>query len=576
MRTQHRARTRIALRIATPVVATAWCAATLAAQAPEVLSTATIAARSIPATATVFVVNARGDTVGQGSGFFIESGDLLVTNYHVVRRATTVYVVRAGSERREPSTPVLSDRSADIALLRVDRSGARSASQGLTLRETVPAVGERVVVIGSPLGLSSTVSEGIISAFRDRNGRDMIQISAAVSPGSSGGPVLDESGRVIAVATGYLEGGQQINFAVPASYVTNLVDRLERQPDPPQVASRPPRSSPPARSTQPPRANGRQLRSRQADGEQLPEGAWLTQYQGTATNSALLRAPGTVTVSFSEVGSSLAGRIDVSEPLGGSGPFTGSWHGESIVMVSTSHTGDTITWTGSPARGRMRGVYSVDGGPYRGQRGVWEVSRSRGGALEYMLLQSWEPLRQYSATLLDTLRAIPGATQLIPLSEDGAFFAAFEIAARGLARLSDGDLVWRSRAVNEMLQGLDQRTCAAVSRERPSPLQLYVMLSQLSPENQERWMQISLAAISAELRGSAAPQRPSSSQTNQAWAAVLASMSEKTVRRLAFADGELGSMSDADVCGLARGIYSAVARVPEPHRSVIARQLALD
>jgi hypothetical protein len=196
--------------------------------------------------------------------------------------------------------------------------------------------------------------------------------------------------------------------------------------------------------------------------------------------------------------------------------------------------------------------------------------------VEYVLLQSWELLRRYTATLMDTLRTIPGAMQLVPVAEDGAFFAAFEIAARGLARLSDADLVWRSWAVAEMLRNLDVPTCAAVSRAQPGPLQLYVMLHQLTPDDQQRWMQISLAATAAELRDHPAPRRPSSGRSSQAWSALLASMSGKTVRRLALVGDDLGALSDADLCGLARGIYGAVERVPEPHQAVIARQLAVN
>jgi hypothetical protein len=83
-------------------------------------------------------------------------------------------------------------------------------------------VGARLVVIGSPLGLSQTVSEGIVSAIRVFNGRRLLQMSAPISPGSSGGPVLNDRGAVVAVATAYLAGGQQLNFAVPIAEAVRL------------------------------------------------------------------------------------------------------------------------------------------------------------------------------------------------------------------------------------------------------------------------------------------------------------------------------------------------------------------
>jgi hypothetical protein len=89
-------------------------------------------------------------------------------------------------------------------------------------------VGAKLVAVGNPLGLTRTVSEGILSAVRLDDGRQLVQMSAAISPGSSGGPVLNDRGEVVAIATSYLQDGQNLNFAVPVRYAMGLVDAGRR------------------------------------------------------------------------------------------------------------------------------------------------------------------------------------------------------------------------------------------------------------------------------------------------------------------------------------------------------------
>jgi serine protease Do len=92
----------------------------------------------------------------------------------------------------------------------------------LTLRNSSDAVeGEKVLVIGNPEGLRGTVSDGIISAFREN--RSLIQITAPISPGSSGSPVLDETGQVIGMATLVEKEGQNLNFAISAEVISAIV-----------------------------------------------------------------------------------------------------------------------------------------------------------------------------------------------------------------------------------------------------------------------------------------------------------------------------------------------------------------
>jgi hypothetical protein len=223
------------LLIWVPVLFSFGACARMAAQTP--LSTAAIAARATPATVTILTFDALGDTLGQGSGFFfIRPDGTLLTNWHVMAGAYRAHVILASGRWYEQVTVLEADSATDLAILKVSGSGLPAPVPRSTM---VPAVGERVVVIGSPLGLSRTVSEGIVSARRLVDGREFVQISAAISPGSSGGPVLDGQGRVFAVAMGTLTEGQQLNFAVPVRYAVLMLLRYDlRILDGPQVERR--------------------------------------------------------------------------------------------------------------------------------------------------------------------------------------------------------------------------------------------------------------------------------------------------------------------------------------------------
>ena len=114
-------------------------------------------------------------------------------------------------------------RAKDVAILKVDHILARPLSLG-DINDV--GVGDEVYVIGNPEGLEATMSQGIVSGIRQIEGNRLFQITAAVSHGSSGGPVLRKSGEVIGVAVGSLSSGQNLNFAIPASEVLALLNTL--------------------------------------------------------------------------------------------------------------------------------------------------------------------------------------------------------------------------------------------------------------------------------------------------------------------------------------------------------------
>ena len=168
-----------------------------------------------------------------GSGFVVGDGTQVITNQHVGEGANTV-VVRTPDDKVIKVKVEDTDRVQDLALLRLEGKGPP-----LELAEELPQVGQEVATIGSPKGLERTLSTGIVSALRKLKGREMVQITAPVSDGSSGGPVLDESGRVVGVATSIAKEGQTLNFAVPSTAVLRfmgkpVIQRKAFQPAPEQ------------------------------------------------------------------------------------------------------------------------------------------------------------------------------------------------------------------------------------------------------------------------------------------------------------------------------------------------------
>ena len=187
-----------------------------------------LVARIQPAVVTVIMYDRSGRVTGNGSGFFVNPQGHLVTNYHVLSRADRAEI-KTHDGRRYPITTVLAeDRKADLIKVTADLPpGAVPAY--LALSGTRPRVGERVLVIGSPMGLDQTVADGMVSGIRILSGiGEMLQISAPISPGSSGGPVVNVKGEVLGVARGFLTKGQMLNFAIPVRLVLAMREGAPR------------------------------------------------------------------------------------------------------------------------------------------------------------------------------------------------------------------------------------------------------------------------------------------------------------------------------------------------------------
>ena len=173
-----------------------------------------------PSAVAIETFDARGEKLTRGSGFFI-AADRVVTNRHVIENAHRAEVHSYNGSIYPVKGVVAIDAEGDVAILRVD--APPNQVRPLSLDRTSPQEGESVVVIGNPLGLEGSVTNGIVSAVRDipTFGR-IIQITAPISPGSSGSPVVNMQGQVIGVATLQVTGGQSINFAIPSERISQL------------------------------------------------------------------------------------------------------------------------------------------------------------------------------------------------------------------------------------------------------------------------------------------------------------------------------------------------------------------
>lgn len=185
------------------------------------LSTKDIARSNLPAVVHIEVFNERGEKKSTGSGFIVSANGLITTNYHVVEGADTAKVFLQSGEGFSVEGIVEMDDKRDFALIRIPAVNLPVVSLG---NSDNVGIGEKVIAIGSPVGLSGSVTEGILSQIRLRDEYKMMQHDAAISPGSSGGPLFNEAGEVIGVNTSQRIDGQNLNFALPINYIRGVLE----------------------------------------------------------------------------------------------------------------------------------------------------------------------------------------------------------------------------------------------------------------------------------------------------------------------------------------------------------------
>jgi S1-C subfamily serine protease len=175
-----------------------------------------------PAVVAIATYDANGEAVMTGSGFFLRPGQV-VTNLHVVRGAVRAEIKTLdGKGKVYPVNGTLAiDEEGDLALLSVDMPLERARTSELACE--LPDEGEPIFVIGNPLKLEGSVSDGIVSAVREvPNSYRIIQITAPISHGNSGSPVFNLRGQVLGVVTVKVTNGQNINLAIAAARVAEL------------------------------------------------------------------------------------------------------------------------------------------------------------------------------------------------------------------------------------------------------------------------------------------------------------------------------------------------------------------
>lgn len=180
--------------------------------------------------------------IGGGSGFFVSSDGLIVTNKHVVDQKDVEYTVFTNDGKKHPAKVVARDSLLDIALIKID-APALLVGPGYPYLELGDSdkleVGQSVIAIGNALGeFRNTVSVGVISGLArsitagDSFGKSetldqVIQTDAAINPGNSGGPLLDLSGRVIGVNVAVAQGSQSVGFALPINSVKGAIESVK-------------------------------------------------------------------------------------------------------------------------------------------------------------------------------------------------------------------------------------------------------------------------------------------------------------------------------------------------------------
>jgi len=187
------------------------------------LSVQEIYERVSPSVVVVYNLNESGQIRGHGTGFFIDPWGMVATNYHVVEGASSLRIKTKNGATMDIRGIAASDAENDVVIL----SAILPVDSIRTLRMTpsLPQVGDKIVVIGTPYHpqLAQTITDGLVSAIRPlAGGKRLIQISAPISPGSSGSPVVNTKGEVVGIATRVHRQASHIGIAVPGEIISGL------------------------------------------------------------------------------------------------------------------------------------------------------------------------------------------------------------------------------------------------------------------------------------------------------------------------------------------------------------------
>lgn len=326
-------------------------------------------ARSTAAVLTIIGYDNAGNREAQGSGFILTGEGLGATNYHVLEGAQRAIAECCNGRKFEIKSIEGADPDKDIVVFQLQEQGVSESPSGLpsvALDTTgTISVGEKVIAIGSPQGLENTVSDGIISAIRSDNSVRYLQITAPISPGSSGGPVLNGDGRVIGIATMQMREGQNLNFAVSTEYLRPLLSQhLQTSLDELRSSEQPKRA-----------ATGREASDVDQVNNQEDLGPFAGQFAGTVHNDSANLSAG-FAIFVQDAQGDLRGCLAVLRPLGGSGPIVGSASGPQVSFVATSN-GEKITFTGTRSNRAITGTYLVEKADGSQEEGSFSAAKAK-------------------------------------------------------------------------------------------------------------------------------------------------------------------------------------------------------
>jgi S1-C subfamily serine protease len=322
----------------------------------------------------IIATNSKGSPLSQGSGFILTPDGLAGSNYHVLRGATEAFAECCDGRKFEIVSIEGADLDKDLVVFQLYEMGKIEKPKNLPHVTLAPLpnglkVGQRVIAVGSPQGLENTVSDGILSAVRESDSVRYLQITAPISPGSSGGPVLDSDGRMIGVATFQLTKGQNLNFAVAADYIQPLLDQhfAVSMKEFQNLVHRAKHQSGVSSTT----SNPDTVRSENDESH----GSSLTGQFGGIVHNVTGDTSAAFGIIVSDEQGILSGCMGVQQPLFGSGPLSGFVVDSDVTFIVTSAIGE-ITFEGKQKNGSITGTYTVQHPDGTEQQGTFRLQRT--------------------------------------------------------------------------------------------------------------------------------------------------------------------------------------------------------
>lgn len=321
---------------------------------------------------TIVGIDAKGSPASQGSGFILSADGLAGSNYHVFRSVVRAFAECCKGRKFEIRSVEGADLEKDLVVFQLYDVDRIDKPQNLPHVVFAPSkdlkVGQRVIAVGSPQGLENTVSDGILSAIRESDSVRYLQITAPISPGSSGGPVLDSDGHIIGVATFQFEKGQNLNFAVAADYIQPLLGQhFQVSIKEFQVlvhrAQRPDRGTTTSSPAEVPRQNS------------MADETSLTGEFGGIVHNQTSDVSAEFGLLVRDEQGVLTGCMGVQQPLFGSGPFEGFILDSDATFVVTSAIGK-ITFHGKRKNTAVTGTYLVEHPDGDQERGTFTLQRA--------------------------------------------------------------------------------------------------------------------------------------------------------------------------------------------------------